>query len=419
MSVNNEIQNEGRAATVEKMLPQNGVYASLFDKINLTPVAEMGGLNGFEDNAVMAETSADERVTAAVQVFMQCLHKSGQKVEKLDKTLLDHHIAELDFQISRQLDEVMHNDAFQKVESVWRGLKSLVDKTDFRQNVKLEILDLSKEELRQDFEDSAEIVQSGLYKQTYIAEYDTPGGEPIAAVISAYEFDATAQDVALMRNISKVSAAAHMPFIGSAGPKFFLKESMEEVAAIKDISNYFDRAEYIKWQSFRDTDDSRYIGLVMPRVLGRLPYGPDNLCAPTLPCYPPAQDRFHWRVLSHLGSGFLSMMDNADVLRGTLALYEWTDSEMNRRRLEAIIDVTHSETERFEQGYLVRGVQIEVTLDSHGFAGRGDICLFGEMLSRFLALYTDIYLFNRLIIILQPTGERLEWEEKHNRRIPG
>ena len=133
----------------------------------------------------------------------------------------------------------------------------------------------------------------------------------------------------------------------------------------------------------------------------------------------PAQDRFHWRVLSHLGSGFLSMMDNADVLRGTLALYEWTDSEMNRRRLEAIIDVTHSETERFEQGYLVRGVQIEVTLDSHGFAGRGDICLFGEMLSRFLALYTDIYLFNRLIIILQPTGERLEWEEKHNRRIPG
>ncbi|MBJ3815244.1 type VI secretion system baseplate subunit TssF [Shimwellia pseudoproteus] len=144
-----------------------------------------------------------------------------------------------------------------------------------------------------------------------------------------------------------------------------------------------------------------------------------NLCAPTLPCYPPDQDRFHWRILSHLGSSFLSMMDNADVLRGTLALYEWTHSEMNRRRLEAIIGVTHSEAERFEQGYLVRGVQIEITLDSHGFAGRGDICLFGEMLSRFFALYTDIYLFNRLIIILQPTGERLEWEEKHNRRIPG
>ncbi len=144
-----------------------------------------------------------------------------------------------------------------------------------------------------------------------------------------------------------------------------------------------------------------------------------NLSAPTLPCYPPDRDRFHWRVLSHLGSGFLSMMDSAEVLRGTLALYEWTDSEMNRRRLEAIIAVRHGETERFEQGYLLRGVQIEVTLDSNGFAGKGDICLFGEMLSRFFALYTDIYLFNRLIIILQPTGERLEWEEKHNRRIPG
>ncbi|WP_277977573.1 type VI secretion system baseplate subunit TssF [Pantoea endophytica] len=144
-----------------------------------------------------------------------------------------------------------------------------------------------------------------------------------------------------------------------------------------------------------------------------------NLCAPTLPCYPPNRDRFHWRVLSHLGSSFLWMMDNAEVLRGTLALYDWTHSEMNRRRLEAILHVCHKETERFEQGYLLRGVQIEITLDSSGFAGSGDICLFGEMLSRFFALYTDIHLFNRLILILQPTGERLEWEEKHNRRISG
>ncbi|MGR7122708.1 type VI secretion system contractile sheath large subunit [Klebsiella aerogenes] len=277
MSVNNESQNQSTGATLEKTLPAGGVYASLFDKINLTPVSKIGELDGFEDNTVMSETSADARVTAAVQVFMQVLQKSGQKVERLDKALLDHHIAELDFQISRQLDEIMHNEEFQRVESVWRGLKSLVDKTDFRQNVKLEILDLSKEELRQDFEDCPEIIQSGLYRQTYIAEYDTPGGEPIAAVISAYEFDASAQDVALMRNISKVSAAAHMPFIGSAGPKFFLKENMEQVAAIKDIGNYFDKAEYIKWHSFRQSDDSRYMGLVMPRVLGRLPYGPDTV----------------------------------------------------------------------------------------------------------------------------------------------
>ncbi|MBA0039008.1 type VI secretion system contractile sheath large subunit [Pantoea sp. BIGb0393] len=276
MSVQNETHANG-ATTVLDRPAAGGVYASLFEKINLIPVSELSDLNVWQDNQAMSDATADERVTAAMQVFLTRLKISGAKVEKLDKNLLDHHIAELDRQISRQLDAVMHHDEFQKVESAWRGLKSLVDKTDFRQNVKIEVLDVSKDDLRQDFEDAPEIIQSGLYLQTYVAEYDTPGGEPIGAVISAYEFDASAQDVALLRNLSKVAASAHMPFIGSVGPQFFLKDSMEEVAAIKDIGNYFDRAEYIKWKSFRDTDDSRYIGLTMPRVLGRLPYGPDTV----------------------------------------------------------------------------------------------------------------------------------------------
>ncbi len=167
---------------------------------------------------------------------MERIRQSGQRVEKLDKTLIDHHIAELDFQISRQLDAVMHHQEFQQVESLWRGLKQLVDNTDYRQNVKTEILDVAKDDLRQDFEDAPELIQSGMYWHTYTAEYDTPGGEPIGSVISAYEFDASPQDVALLRNISRVSAAAHMPFIGAVGPAFFLKETMEEVAAIKDIA---------------------------------------------------------------------------------------------------------------------------------------------------------------------------------------
>ena len=276
MSVQNQNAVTGESVVLER--PQTGgVYASLFEKINLSPVSELSALDIWQDAQAMSDASADERLTAGMQVFLECLSKSGAKVEKLDKTLIDHHIATLDYQISRQLDAVMHNPEFQRVEGLWRGLKHLVDNTDYRQNVKTEILDVSKEDLRQDFEDSPEIIQSGLYTHTYIAEYDTPGGEPIGAVISAYEFDASPQDVALMRNISKVSASAHMPFIGSAGPKFFLKENMEQVAAIKDIGNYFDRAEYIKWKSFRETDDARYIGLVMPRVLGRLPYGPDTV----------------------------------------------------------------------------------------------------------------------------------------------
>lgn len=275
MSVKNE-NAAGNESVVLERPAAGGVYASLFEKINLNPVSELSALDIWQDAQAMSDATADERLTAGMKVFLECLTKAGSKVEKLDKNLIDHHIAELDYQISRQLDAVMHHEDFQAVESLWRGVKSLVDKTDFRQNVKVELLDMSKEDLRQDFEDCPEIVQSGLYKNTYIDEYDTPGGEPIAALISAYEFDASAQDVALLRNISKVSAAAHMPFIGSAGPKFFLKDNMEDVAAIKDIGNYFDRAEYIKWKSFRETDDSRYIGLVMPRVLGRLPYGPDT-----------------------------------------------------------------------------------------------------------------------------------------------
>ncbi|MFJ3261743.1 type VI secretion system baseplate subunit TssF [Pseudomonas sp. NPDC086581] len=144
-----------------------------------------------------------------------------------------------------------------------------------------------------------------------------------------------------------------------------------------------------------------------------------NLCAPTLPCYPPNRDRFHWRVLSHLGSNFLPMLDNAQVLRGTLALYDWTHSELNRRRLEAIAEVRHHLIQRFEKGFLLRGVDIEVTLDANGFSGEGDIYLFGEMLNRFFALYADIHLFNQLTLILQPTGKCLRWNENHSQRIPG
>ncbi|MFJ3483684.1 type VI secretion system contractile sheath large subunit [Pseudomonas sp. NPDC090202] len=253
------------------------VYGTLFSKINLSPVAELGSIEAFQNVEALSDVSADERVTAAVSVFLSMLKQSSQKIERLDKALLDEHIASLDMQISRQLDAVMHHADFQRVESTWRGVKSLIDQTDFRQNVRIELLDISKDHLVQDFDDAPEITQSGLYLHTYTQEYDTPGGEPIAAAISNYEFGRGPQDIALLRNISKVAAAAHMPFVGAVGPEFFGKKTMEEVAAIKDIGNYFDRAEYIKWKSFRESDDSRYIGLTMPRVLGRLPYGPDTI----------------------------------------------------------------------------------------------------------------------------------------------
>lgn len=144
-----------------------------------------------------------------------------------------------------------------------------------------------------------------------------------------------------------------------------------------------------------------------------------NLCKPTLPVYPPVEDRFHWRVMSHLGTRFLNMMSSADVLRGTLSLYNWRDDELNNRRLGAILDVRHHRIQRFEEGFLLRGLDVEVTLDSNGFTGEGDIHLFGEMLNRFFALYADMNQFNQLTLIVQPEGKCIRWKENHSPRLPG
>src|SRR5690606_40465663 len=126
MSTNTEQTKE---TTVVDHTVSDSVYASLFEKINLEPVASLSGLDSFQDTNALAEVTVNERMTAAVQVFLERLKNSGQTVERLDKTLLDHHIAELDQQISKQLDAIMHHPEFQAVESAWRGLKSLVDRT--------------------------------------------------------------------------------------------------------------------------------------------------------------------------------------------------------------------------------------------------------------------------------------------------
>lgn len=144
-----------------------------------------------------------------------------------------------------------------------------------------------------------------------------------------------------------------------------------------------------------------------------------NLCKPTLPAYPPAEDRYHWRVMSHLGTRFLNMMSSAEVLRGTLPLYNWREDELNNRRLDAILAVSHHRIQRFEQGFLLRGLDIEVTLDGSGFTGAGDVHLFGDMLNRFFALYADMNQFIQLTLIVQPEGKCIRWKENHSLRLPG
>jgi type VI secretion system protein ImpG len=142
-----------------------------------------------------------------------------------------------------------------------------------------------------------------------------------------------------------------------------------------------------------------------------------NLAAPTLPLYPPIGDRFQWRVLSHLAPNFLSMMD-AQVLRGALALYDWTNDELNRRRLAGILHVSEELLEEVSGGSVERGVLIEVTLDSHAFAGEGDVMLFGELLHRFFALYAEINLFTKLAVVSLPSQQRTEWPRSKAQRSP-
>lgn len=179
--------NKGATETV--VLENDSVYATLCSKINLKPVAEARPLVAFRDGDMLSEASADERIARGMGAFLDLVAKSSHPVDRLDKSLLDFHIGQLDRQISRQLDAVMHAPEFQALEGRWRGVKMLVSRTDFRRNARIELLDVSKEALQRDFEDAPELIQSGLYRLTYVEEYDTPGGQPVSALISDFEFD--------------------------------------------------------------------------------------------------------------------------------------------------------------------------------------------------------------------------------------
>ena len=151
-----------------------------------------------------------------------------QNVDKIDKAMLDHHIGEIDRKL-RSSSTIMHHANFQKMEASWRSLKFLVDRIDFKKNAKLDILDVSKDNLAEDFEDAPETIQSGLYKHVYVSEYDTPSSEPYGSIVSNFEFDSGPSDITLLQSVSKVSAACHCPFLGTASPKFFGKETIHDL----------------------------------------------------------------------------------------------------------------------------------------------------------------------------------------------
>jgi type VI secretion system protein ImpC len=212
-----------------------------------------------------------------VQAFITEMLAPDRKGERIDKATVDAMIAELDTRISAQTNEILHHPEFQKLESAWRGLKYLVDQCDFRENIKIEVVDVSKQALLEDFEDSPEIVKSGLYQIAYTAEYGTFGGEPYGMIVSNYDFGPGPQDVELLQNIASVSAMSHAPFLASAGPQFFGEDTFTEFSKLKELGPIFEGPRYAKWRSFRESEDARYVGLTCPRFVLRQPYGPETV----------------------------------------------------------------------------------------------------------------------------------------------
>jgi type VI secretion system protein ImpC len=186
---------------------------------------------------------------------------------------INARIAEIDRLISDQMNEIMHNDEFQKLEGSWRGLQYLVKNSLTGTQLKIRVMSVTKKELLKDFERALEFDQSSLFKKIYEEEYGTFGGAPFGALIGDYEFGNHPQDMALLDKLSQVAAAAHAPFLSAASPEMFGWDTFGEMSEVRDISKIFDRTEYMKWRSFRESEDSRYVGLTLPHVLMREPYG--------------------------------------------------------------------------------------------------------------------------------------------------
>jgi type VI secretion system protein ImpC len=191
-------------------------------------------------------------------------------------TSLDARIAELDKLLSEQTSAILHDPAFQKLEGSWRGLKYLVDSSETSTTLKIKVFNCTKKELVRDFKNASDFDQSSLFKKIYEEEYGTFGGAPFATMVGDFEFGRHPEDIYLLEEISHVASASHAPFLSATAPDMFGFDAFTDLGGPRDLAKIFDTVEYAKWKSFRASEDSRYVGLAMPHVLGRLPYGPDT-----------------------------------------------------------------------------------------------------------------------------------------------
>lgn len=228
----------------------------------------------FLEQAISAtrQTPADETESLLKTLTAEAT-KGTVKWDKNLSVTINSAIAAIDKAMSKQLAAIMHNEKFQKLEGSWRGLRYLVMNSETSSQLKIRVMNISQKELSKDLEKAVEFDQSQIFKKIYESEFGTAGGEPYAALIGDYEFSSHPDDISLLTKMSNVAAAGFCPFVSAAGPGMFGFESYTELSKPRDLEKIFESAEYIQWRSFRESEDSRFVTLTMPRTLARLPYG--------------------------------------------------------------------------------------------------------------------------------------------------
>src|SRR5271166_2974112 len=241
--------------------------------------------------APAAAAAEAQEVSLLDQVLSATKQTERSRAEDLMKTLVDQALSgvvsfdknvtktinatikAIDEKLSTQLSAILHHPDFQKLEGTWRGLNYLVMNSETSANLKLKVLNVSKRELFVDVDKAVEFDQSQIFKKLYENEFGTPGGEPYGSLVGDYEFSNHPEDIELLSKMSNVAAAAFCPFISATAPGMFGFNEWSDLPKVRDLEKIFESVEYAKWRSFRDSEDSRFVSLVMPRVLSRLPYG--------------------------------------------------------------------------------------------------------------------------------------------------
>ena len=222
------------------------------------------------------DTIAQERGKDMVKEFINQVLEGKMTLSRDAEATIGARVAEIDRLVSLQLNEVLHNPAFQKLEATWRGIWHLVTQSETSDMLKIKLLNVPKRDLLRDLQRALDFDQSAFFKKVYEEEFGVFGGAPFGALVGDYEFGRSGEDIELLEKVSQVASAAHAPFLSAAAPEMINLTEYGQLTGIRDVSKVFDSTEYARWKGFRATDDSRYVALTLPHVLMREPYGKDT-----------------------------------------------------------------------------------------------------------------------------------------------